>query len=206
MKTMLLLGCLLFAAIMLASLAGVKPSTLRKWGRDIKRQAGIACMVQINGLGDGTHAGGAITKKADAAHTYRHLLVKVGSDADHVAINTDGDCPSGICTDTPEAAEDAVAVQRLGSAKGTVLMVASEAITAESEVFTADDGKVQNLPTTAGSYYLVGRAVTAAGAANQEFEVEPCFPLRTVIVAAAADIAALKTAVASPALIHALAS
>ena len=103
--------------------------------------------LRLNGLAplaniaEGTHED-SITKLADAALTDRNLLVKFGSDADHIAINGASDDPLGVCTDEPSAAEREANVVLLGNSHNTVLMVASEAITAGERVFTAANGQV----------------------------------------------------------------
>jgi hypothetical protein len=132
-------------------------------------------------IGEGTHPDGALAKRADAAITDRHRLVKFGSDANHIALCGAGDLPLGPCPDEPEAAEDPCAVLALGAVRGTVKMVASEAIDAGEQVYTAASGKVQDLPGGAGTYYLVGTAATAAGAADEEIEVIPSYPIKVVI-------------------------
>lgn len=142
------------------------------------RDRGTRCFANI---AEGRHLDGRITKLADAAIASRWLLVKFGTDADHVDLCGATDVPIGVCTDEPEAAEDATAVDLLGAAPGTTLMVASEAITAGELVFTAASGKVQDLPAGAGTYYQVGRALNAAGADGDLVEVAPCFPLATVV-------------------------
>ena len=131
-------------------------------------------------IAEGTHED-SVTKLADAAITTRHLLVKQGSDADHIAVCGANDDPSGVCDDEPSAAEKEANVNLLGVIHRTVLMVASEAITAGERVFTAASGKVQDEPTDPGTYYCVGRAMTAASADGDEIEVEPCFPIALVV-------------------------
>lgn len=82
------------------------------------------------------------------------------------------DQPLGLATDEADAAEDPVAVRLLGAGKGTVLMVAGETITADEDVYSKGDGKIMDEPAVAGTYWKVGRAVTA-GTADVEMEVEP---------------------------------
>lgn len=158
-------------------------------------------LVLANSVAEKTHIN-RLSKLADAAHSYRYLLVKTGSDADHIAVNGAGDLPLGVCSDTPEAAEDVAAVDLFAATGETRLMVASEAIAAGAYVFTAAAGKVQDEPAVAGTYYLVGRARTAAGADLDVIEVESCLPIKLTVLAAltstdgtaagAADLAALK--------------
>jgi hypothetical protein len=133
-------------------------------------------------IGEGTHAE-AISLLSDEAHG-RHLLMTcvAASDTDHYAICAAGEDPIGVCPD--EVASDEVGEARairLLSRGGTVKMVASEAITKGERVYTAAAGKVQDLPAGAGTYFLVGKALTAAAADGDVLEVESCFPVATVV-------------------------
>lgn len=128
-------------------------------------------------IAEGTHPTGCVTKLADVALTRRHLLVKIGTDASHIAINTASDIALGVVDDEAEAAEDPVNVQLLGQKEGTILMVASAAITAGAMVVSAADGKIRTLPGTTGNYYIIGRALEAAGADGDVIEVAHSFPV-----------------------------
>ncbi len=123
---------------------------------------------------------GTMTKIADAAQAIQHLLVKFGSDADHIAIAGVADSPIGTCLDTP-ALGDSAAVALLGCADESRSMVASEAIAAGSRVFAAADGKVSDLPDGAGTYFCVGVALEAAAADLDEIQVDPCIPFSVVV-------------------------
>lgn len=164
-KLMIVLPAILILAALGASLAGV----IRKRGRL------SACNV-----GEGTHAG-SVTRKTDAALATRHLLHKVGSDADHVAPCGASDVPLGTVPDEASAAEENVEVALLGSAPSTRKMVASEAIDAGEKVYTAASGKVQDLPTSAATYYCVGTALTAAAADGDVIEVDPAPAQKEVV-------------------------
>jgi hypothetical protein len=149
----------------------------------------------------GTHCA-TQTKLADGAHSYRHLLVKAGSDADHVALGDATHFPVGVTDDQPSAAEDPVNVRLLGVSNQTVHMIGATAIAAETDVYAAANGFVQALPGSAGTYYRVGRTKAAglAIASNvYELEVEPCQPEKVAVIVtatgtAATDVAALFTA------------
>lgn len=163
---------------------------------------------------------------ADAVIGTRFLLVKTGSDAEHVAINTDGDKPLGAVQDEADAVEDRITVFVLGKGHNQ-LLVAIDAIAKDDYVYTADDGKVQTSPTAAGTYWLVGRALSAATNDGDLIHVETCIPIKVVVLAAftgpqtadgsdagttqtlanalKADLAALDGALAEPALIKVLA-
>jgi len=123
---------------------------------------------------------GSLTKIADAALATQHLLVKFGSDADHIAVATAAGAPIGACVDTPALGESA-AVHLLGSYPGSVTVVASEAITVGERVFAAADGEVSDLPAGAGSYFCVGHALTAAAADQDEIEIDACVPFTVVV-------------------------
>jgi hypothetical protein len=134
------------------------------------------CMNAAN-IADGTHTG-SISRLADAAAS-EYILVKKGSDDNHVAVCGVADVPIGVLASVPEAAEDGVTVKLLGAAPSTVLMIASEAIAAGVEVYTAASGKVQDA-TTSITYYKVGVSLTAA-AANELIEVDPCPAIKVVV-------------------------
>lgn len=124
---------------------------------------------------------GSMTKIADAALTTQHLLVKVGSDADHIAVMAAvTDVPVGTCDDTPALGESA-AVRLLGSYPGTITMVASEAVSAGEQVFADAAGKVNDLPAAAATYFCVGTALTAASDDGDEIEVDACIPYPVVV-------------------------
>lgn len=107
--------------------------------------------------------GRARTFQAGAAIA-QHLRVKLSAGKLAVAGAADAD---GIGTVAKEAfaADEHVAVN-LKNAQGTVLMVASGAITAGVEVFAAAGGKIAAAGTVS-----VGRALTAATADNDYVEV-----------------------------------
>lgn len=190
MKSLMILGCLFFAAItLLAVMHG--PHNLKLPSlRAVKRAFGYpAGQLVLNALGDGIRPDGILSKKADAALTVKHYLVKTGSDADHIAvIAAASDEPLGVCIDEATAAEDAVSVKLLGACKGTVLMVANETITAGVDVYSGTDGRVQDLPASVGTYWKVGRSVTAS-TADLEIEVEPCTPRKVVVIANGSTLA-----------------
>ena len=137
-------------------------------------------LARLANIAAGTHED-SVTKLADAALTTRNLVVKVGSDEDHVAVCGASDDPCGICTDEPSAAEREANVAFLGATNKSRLVVGSEVIAVGARAYTAASGKVQNLPAVAGTYYCIGRAVLACAADGDEFEIEPCFPLAVIV-------------------------
>jgi hypothetical protein len=92
-------------------------------------------------IAEGTHTD-SVTKLTDAAITTRHLLYKVGSDADHIAVAGANDVAIGTVADEASAAEEYVAVDLLGKGP-TKRMVANAAMTTTGvPVFQAAAGKI----------------------------------------------------------------
>ena len=118
--------------------------------------------------------------KADAAIS-RYLLVKYGSDMEHAALCGAAGIPLGNSEDSPGAAEDPFTVTMFGLTCKEVIVIASEAIAANVDVYTAANGKVQDLPAGAGTYYLVGRSSQAAAGDGDKLRLLPCFPVKVVI-------------------------
>jgi hypothetical protein len=133
-------------------------------------------------VADGTHAG-AITCTANSTFTSKYLLAKADATPGLVDICGVGDVPVGVATDEATVG-NILAIKLLGTGASTTRMVASAAIAAESMLYTAANGQVQTEPATAGTYYLVGRSLTAATGAGDRLEVEPCLPVRLTVVAA----------------------
>jgi hypothetical protein len=127
-----------------------------------------------------------ITRLADAAFVEPWLLLKKGSTDGHAALNGAADCPWGVLsTDAPAgktevAIGDRVVIELLGKGP-TKKMVSSEAIAAGVPVYTAADGKTQDTPVAAGTYWMVGVSVTATSAGDQLLEVNDCVPVKLVI-------------------------
>jgi hypothetical protein len=63
----------------------------------------------------------------------------------------------------------AVAVDLINK-PGTVAIEAAGAITAGADIFAADEGRIQALPATAGTYRKVGKALAAASGAGSIVE------------------------------------
>lgn len=153
---------------------------VKTWAKGFRRPSRLGLVPSCN-IAEGTHEGGLLTKKADAALATRFLLVKFGSDVDHIAVNGANDRPLGVARDEAAAAEDLLTVGLLGVASETRRCVASEAIALTDELYTAANGKVQNLPAGAGTYYKVGRPLQAAAADGDVIEFEPCYPTAVVV-------------------------
>jgi hypothetical protein len=123
----------------------------------------------------------SVTRTNDAAIATRHLLWKKGAGDGTVAINTASDIPLGTIDNIETGTGVRQSVLLLGKGS-TKKMIASEAITAGEQVFAAADGKVQDLPAAAGTYYCVGTALTA-GSTDEVIEVADCVPFAVVVPA-----------------------
>jgi len=109
----------------------------------------------------GRHAH-ATTKLADGAHASRHLIVKIGSDDDHVTPAGASDLAFGVTDDQPSLAEQPINVQFLGVGVGTKRFIAVGALNDNVAIYQAANGQVQGEPTVAGTYYRIGRTKGAA--------------------------------------------
>lgn len=109
------------------------------------------------------------------------VLVKKGSDDNHVDVCGAGDIPLGVIYNDGGAAAaigETATVHFLG--RCSIKLPATAAIAINAAVFTAADGKAQPVPTASGTYYMFGRALTAALAAGDVVEIETLVPLKTV--------------------------
>lgn len=145
----------------------------------------------------GTHKH-ALTKLADAAWTYQHCLVMVGTDADHVNLADGAHMPTGSTDDSPAGSGSPIEVNLLGSQMGTRLLISAAAIAAEVNVYCdpANPGYIITEPAAAGTYYLVGRSKAASAETSDGIyhtEVETCQP-RIVVILAALTSAQVATA------------
>lgn len=150
----------------------------------------------------GTHK--VLTRRADAAHTYTHLLVKTGSDNAHAAVCGAANYPTGTTTDAPEAAEDIFNVHPLGIGESTRKVRVATALAADIDLYTAANGFAQAEPGVAGTYYHVGRSVGAAvleSAGNYIQEFKPCHPVKLTVAATPATVGAIAAAFATPGLV-----
>lgn len=110
-----------------------------------------------------------------AAITQRYVLVQPGaSPAVNFIVNVATTRPLGVVADEPLVGESAT-IQLLGGKPGSMRMVAAAAITAGSPVYTAAAGRVTSV--YGATAFLVGRALSAAGAAGETIEVQHCFPM-----------------------------
>ncbi len=118
----------------------------------------------------------SVSRSNDASVTTRHLLWQQGASDTGVALNIATTCPLGTIDNVETPTDTRQSILLLGKG-ATKKMVASEAITAGEQVFTAAAGKVQDTPTGA-TVYLVGTALTAAAADGDIIEVADCAPVR----------------------------
>jgi len=161
----LLLVTVMFVAAVLLCLAAMLWRISRPGGPSL----------HLANIAEGTHGGGAFSKKADAAIA-RYRLCKFGSDADHVVYAGAGEQALFVATDEAGAAEDLIGVQALALSGGTVKMVTNGAgvLAAGDLLVAAANGKVAKKAAGAGNYYVVGVAAQAAAATDgDELEVIP---------------------------------
>lgn len=121
--------------------------------------------------------GAALTKRSADAIAQRWLLGCLAEDTTEIQpCALASTLPWGVITDTAQAAGEYLSVELLGAIPGTIRAVAAGRIAAGVPVYTAPSGKVQVLPTSAGTYYQVGYSVTDAAANNDELEIVSCVP------------------------------
>lgn len=142
-----------------------------------RRRGGLVAL--SNAEAEGTHLNGILSKRADGALATRFLLMKPGSDEDHVVVATAADFPYGVALDEAALAEDLVQVQTLTCA-GTVKMQTdgSGALVAGDFLIPAAAGQVKKMAVAVGQQYIVGQVIKApATVAGTIFEVRPlgCF-------------------------------
>jgi hypothetical protein len=109
-----------------------------------------------------------------------HALVKLSSGKVVVCTATATDLPIGVAR-YAAASGELVAIELL-NAGGTIEMIASEAISQGEAVFAAADGEIQDLPTTSGTYKMIGYAMDEATADQDIIEVLPAGYTTTVTV------------------------
>ena len=126
--------------------------------------------------------GYAITKYSTGSISQRWLLGQLHTDTTQIKpCALASAMPLGIITDEASAAGETVAVELLGAIPGTIRAVAAGAVSAGEAVYTAASGRVQSLPSTAGTYYQVGVSLTAAAASGDEIEIITCVPRKLVV-------------------------
>jgi len=88
-----------------------------------------------------------------------YLCVRLTSNPQEVSLCEAADTPIGVAHDVVSTAGDRVAVSLLGCAQSTMIAVADGPIMQGSYLVPAAGGKVRMLPTSAGTYTLLGRAL-----------------------------------------------
>lgn len=127
---------------------------------------------------------------ATAAVATRYLLAKIGADSEHAAaVAAASDEPIGVFTDEPTAAEDPVNVELFGVTDRTLPLVAAGAINAGVDAYSNGAGKVTTKPTAAGTYWKVGRTLTASVADGDSIEVAASKPRKLIVLAALTNVA-----------------
>lgn len=163
-------SALLFFAV---SLALALPMLISRAITKINRARGIVTL--CNGLADGIHEDGVLTKTADAA-LGRYRLVIQGALATSVAVAGAADRPFGITDDETATTTDYIPIKMINCNRGTVRMISdgSAAIAVGDLLVPAVGGAVKTVAAGAGNYYIVGRALEAvANGATDTFEVSP---------------------------------
>ncbi|GAB6125019.1 DUF2190 family protein [Humidesulfovibrio idahonensis] len=100
-----------------------------------------------------------------------YRLCKLAAGLLVVMTATATDRPVGATRELIQAGEPGCV--KMMTSDGTMEMEAATAITAGSDVYAAADGKVQALPTAAGTYRRIGTALEGASAAGAIIEVLP---------------------------------
>lgn len=136
--------------------------------------------VILANIGEGSHGSGQITKLTDAAITGRYRIMKVGSDAAHIAVAGAADVPLGICPDEAAGAELPVNVQLLGTMGSTTKVLLGGTVAMNDELAATAGGAAIKLPTTTGTYYPIGRAL-AAGVSGDTIECSTDTPVARVV-------------------------
>lgn len=89
--------------------------------------------------------------------------------------------PFCVIADKAAAGGEAVPVWLLGATPHAVRVVSGGAITLGADIYTAASGRVQALPSAAGTYYKVGIALEAATASGQEILAIVGIPQKLVV-------------------------
>jgi hypothetical protein len=169
-----------------------KITSIRAWAAQLA--AGGPCHRRpvFANIAQGTHAG-YLTMIAASPFTSKYLLAMADSTPGEIDVCGASNCPAGVATD--EAREgDPLAMKILGVSPQSVLVTANGTISAGAYLYAAASGQVQPEPTTAGTYYLIGRALGAATAAGDHIEAETCVPVKLIVLAKPTSTVAAITA------------
>lgn len=119
---------------------------------------------------------------------YRWLLYKIGSAPGILALNGANDEPFAVvdndnvvaAASTSPPAEYVTPLLLYGRGQ-TLKAVAAGAIVAGAKVYTAANGQVSALSASAGTYYLVGKAITPASVIGDIIAFMPTLPTAVVV-------------------------
>lgn len=150
---------------------------------------------------------GRITLRAEETIATQFLIGRPGTAATQVLLCDEDEVPAYLILDTASAADASdgtpISCKLLGAGENVEIGIASGTIAANVDVYVADGGKLQAEPTTAGTYYRVGKSKTSTSADGQQIAFTPSHVTKLVVIAAltssngtaagAADLAALKT-------------
>ena len=164
-------------AIAFAMIAMACKTSLRKFRRSQLLQRCALASNAVNGLGN------VLSLTADAVTT-RYALVKYGSAVTGFALATAAVRPLGVCLESVVSGEtgEARGIALLGLYEKPLPMLAKEAVTTGDLLYTTSTaGQVGALSATAGTYYLVGRAISTQATAGAEVLVQHCFPTAVVV-------------------------
>lgn len=92
--------------------------------------------------------------------------------------------PHFVCTDKAAGAGEEVTCRIIGLGTMSVTCVAAAAITAGVPIYTAPSGKVQVLPTSAGTYWYLGFALESAAGNNSLVKCSLGIPQKLIVQAA----------------------
>ena len=121
---------------------------------------------------------GALTLYPTPAHA-AGVLVKWGADQDHYAVCGASDEPIGIVRSAVLAGDLTARKQTvylLGAWKKPENLTCAAAVAFTDHLYTAANGQVQKLPVTTGTYYLVGRPLSA-GASGGLVPAQHIYPV-----------------------------
>lgn len=115
--------------------------------------------------------GPKMTFVADSGGLAPYRLCKASGGIASYNTATATDDPLGA-TETRVAGDENVTLKML-NAPGTLEVEAAGAITQDADVYAAADGKIMALPSAAGTYRKIGKALDAASAAGAVIEILP---------------------------------
>jgi hypothetical protein len=113
----------------------------------------------------------------------RYALVKRGTNkATQVLVCGAADIPLGITRDEAAGAGQDIGVRMLGATPGSEIGVCDAAIAIEDRLVPATTaGRLRKLPAAAGTYYVVGVALSLTNNAGEQVEFVPCTPYPVVV-------------------------